>query len=109
MLRNLLQLLTEDGVVQPIGNQWLWRTDVTLPKPEDIWTSLVTDYPEHALLTARVGAAGLHPGGRLHAGLPEGGAQAGAPGPVAARAGRRTRPGAAEGAVALAGGVAVSP
>ena len=49
MLRNLLQLLTEDGVVQPIANQWLWRTDVTLPKPEDIWMSLITDYPEYAL------------------------------------------------------------
>jgi acyl transferase domain-containing protein/NADPH:quinone reductase-like Zn-dependent oxidoreductase/acyl carrier protein/NADP-dependent 3-hydroxy acid dehydrogenase YdfG len=77
MLRNLLQLLTEDGVVQPIGNQWLWRTDVALPKPEDIWTSLITDYPEYALLTARVGASGLHLGARLHAGSPVAGAKAG--------------------------------
>src|SRR5260370_24860634 len=76
MLRNLLQLLAEDGVVQPVGNQWLWRTDVTLPNPEDIWTSLITDYPEYALLTARVGAAGLHLGERLHAGMQAAGGQA---------------------------------
>jgi phthiocerol/phenolphthiocerol synthesis type-I polyketide synthase C len=79
MLRNLLQLLTEDGVAQPIGNQWLWRSDVTLPKPEDIWTSLITDYPEYALLTARVGAAGLHLSARLHAGMQAGIAKAGHP------------------------------
>ena len=54
MLRNLLQLLAEDGVLQPIGNQWLWRTDVTLPRPEDIWSSLISDYPEYAL-THRAG------------------------------------------------------
>jgi acyl transferase domain-containing protein/NADPH:quinone reductase-like Zn-dependent oxidoreductase/acyl carrier protein/NADP-dependent 3-hydroxy acid dehydrogenase YdfG/SAM-dependent methyltransferase len=71
MLRNLLQLLTEDGVVQPIANQWLWCTDVTLPKPEDIWTSLISDYPEYAPLTARVGAAGLHLAERLRAGAHE--------------------------------------
>jgi phthiocerol/phenolphthiocerol synthesis type-I polyketide synthase C len=77
LLSNLLQLLTEDGVVQSIGNQWLWRTDVTLPNPEDIWTSLITDYPEYALLTARVGAAGLHLSSRLHAGMQAGIAKAG--------------------------------
>jgi NADPH:quinone reductase-like Zn-dependent oxidoreductase/acyl carrier protein/NADP-dependent 3-hydroxy acid dehydrogenase YdfG/SAM-dependent methyltransferase len=79
MLRNLLQLLTEDGVVQPIGNQWLWRTDVALPKPEDIWASLISDYPEYALLTAGVGASGLHLGARLHAGTPAASAKAGHP------------------------------
>jgi acyl transferase domain-containing protein/NADPH:quinone reductase-like Zn-dependent oxidoreductase/NAD(P)-dependent dehydrogenase (short-subunit alcohol dehydrogenase family)/acyl carrier protein len=60
MLQNILRLLTEDGVIQPIGYEWLWRTDVTLSRPEDIWTSLISDYPEYASLTARVGAAGLH-------------------------------------------------
>ena len=71
MLRNLLQLLAEDGVVQPIAGQWLWRTEVALPKPEDIWMSLVADYPEYASLTARVGAAGLHLAERLRAGTLE--------------------------------------
>jgi phthiocerol/phenolphthiocerol synthesis type-I polyketide synthase C len=76
MLRNLLQLLTEDGVIQPIGNDWLWRTDVVLAKPEEIWTSLISDYPEYASLTARVGAAGLHLAERLRTGTQEGFAKA---------------------------------
>jgi phthiocerol/phenolphthiocerol synthesis type-I polyketide synthase C len=71
MLRSLLQLLTEDGVLQLIADQWLWRTDVTLPHPEDIWTSLITDYPEYASLTARAGAAGLHLAERLRTGIRE--------------------------------------
>ena len=71
MLRNLLQLLAEDGVVQPVASQWLWRTEVALPKPEDIWMSLIADYPEYASLTARVGAAGLHLAERLRAGAHE--------------------------------------
>jgi phthiocerol/phenolphthiocerol synthesis type-I polyketide synthase C len=102
MLRGLLQLLTEDGVVQPIGNQWLWRTDVALAKPEDIWTSLVTDYPEYALLTARVGASGLHLGARLHAGMPAGGAKAGHPDTVSTWADGCTQQEAAEVAQSLA-------
>ncbi|MGO9930690.1 MAG: beta-ketoacyl synthase N-terminal-like domain-containing protein, partial [Steroidobacteraceae bacterium] len=77
MLRNLLQLLAEDGVVGPIAHQWLWRTDVALPKPEDIWTSLITDYPEYAPLTARVGAAGLHLDERLRSGWNEAAAKTG--------------------------------
>jgi phthiocerol/phenolphthiocerol synthesis type-I polyketide synthase C len=68
MLRNLLQLLAEDGVLQPIAKEWLWRTDVTLPKPEEIWTSLITDYPEYATLTALAGAAGLRLAERLRTG-----------------------------------------
>jgi phthiocerol/phenolphthiocerol synthesis type-I polyketide synthase C len=68
MLRSLLQLLAEHGVVQPVVKEWLWCTDVTLPKPEDIWTSLISDYPEYATLTARVGTAGLHLAERLHSG-----------------------------------------
>jgi phthiocerol/phenolphthiocerol synthesis type-I polyketide synthase C len=103
MLRNLLQVLTEDGVVQPIGNQWLWRSDVTLPKPEDIWSSLITDYPEYALLTARVGAAGLHLGARLHAGMQAGGAKAGHPDSVSTWADGCTQQEAAEVAEVLAG------
>jgi phthiocerol/phenolphthiocerol synthesis type-I polyketide synthase C len=103
MLRGLLQLLTEDGVVQPIGNQWLWRTDVALAKPEDIWTSLVTDYPEYARLTARVGASGLHLGRRLHAGmLPAAGAKAAHPDTVSTWADGCTQQEAAEVAQSLA-------
>jgi len=68
MLRRLMQMLAEDGLVQPIGGQSLWRTDVTLPEHVDIWSSLIADYPEYAPLTARVGAAGLHLAERLSVG-----------------------------------------
>jgi acyl transferase domain-containing protein/NADPH:quinone reductase-like Zn-dependent oxidoreductase/acyl carrier protein/NADP-dependent 3-hydroxy acid dehydrogenase YdfG len=68
MLRRLTQMLAEDGLVQPIGGQSLWRTDVTLPEHVDIWSSLIADYPEYAPLTARVGAAGLHLAERLSTG-----------------------------------------
>ncbi len=84
MLRNLLQLLVEDGVVQPIASQWLWRTEVALPKPEDIWMSLIADYPEYASLTARVGAAGLHLAERLRAGTLESAVRAAHPDSVSA-------------------------
>jgi phthiocerol/phenolphthiocerol synthesis type-I polyketide synthase C len=69
LLRSLLQVLAEDGVVQPIGGgRSLWRTDAILPNPEDIWSSLIADYPEYATLAARVGAAGLHLAERLRSG-----------------------------------------
>jgi phthiocerol/phenolphthiocerol synthesis type-I polyketide synthase C len=102
MLRGLLQLLTEDGVVQPIGNQWLWRTDVALAKPEDIWTSLVTDYPEYAQRTARVGASGLRLGRRLQAGMPAGRTKAAHPDSVSTWADGCTQQEAAEVAQSLA-------
>ncbi|MHB8478450.1 MAG: SDR family NAD(P)-dependent oxidoreductase [Casimicrobiaceae bacterium] len=77
LLRRLVQMLAEDGLMQPIRGQSLWRTDVTLPEHMDIWTSLIADYPEYGALTARVGAAGLHLAERLSLGLgdqhPDGG------------------------------------
>ena len=102
MLHNLLQVLTEDGVVQPIGNEWLWRTDVSLTKPEDIWTSLISDYPEYASLTARVGSAGLHLAERLRAGTHEGLGKAGQPDFVSTWADGCTQLEAAEVAEAVA-------
>jgi phthiocerol/phenolphthiocerol synthesis type-I polyketide synthase C len=77
LVRNLLRLLTEDGVLQPLAGQWLWRADIALPEPEDIWSSLIADYPEYAPLTARVGAAGLHLAQRLCAGTHDAGIKTG--------------------------------
>jgi phthiocerol/phenolphthiocerol synthesis type-I polyketide synthase C len=82
MLSSLLHLLAEDGVLQIIGHQWLWRTDVTLPRHDEIWTSLITDYPEYATLTAQVGAAGLRLAERLRAGAHEDAPKAGQADPV---------------------------
>jgi len=69
LLERLVQQLAEDGLVQPIGGRWHWRSDVTLPEHQDIWTSLIADYPEYAALTARVGSAGLHLAKRLRSGV----------------------------------------
>jgi acyl transferase domain-containing protein/NADPH:quinone reductase-like Zn-dependent oxidoreductase/acyl carrier protein/short-subunit dehydrogenase len=60
LLHSLLQILTEDGVLKAIGDQWLWHSEQTALEPEAIWTSLIADYPQYAELTARVGSAGLH-------------------------------------------------
>ncbi|GAC1300324.1 MAG: type I polyketide synthase [Steroidobacteraceae bacterium] len=68
MLQNLLQMLGEDGLAQRIGDQWLWRTDANLPAHEDIWSSLIADYPEYGSLTSRVGAAGVHLAEHLRSG-----------------------------------------
>ena len=69
LLRRLIEMLAEDGLVQRIGAQSLWRSDVTLPEHTDIWLSLVADYPEYAAVTARVGTAGLHLAERLRLGV----------------------------------------
>jgi acyl transferase domain-containing protein/NADPH:quinone reductase-like Zn-dependent oxidoreductase/acyl carrier protein len=102
MLQNILQLLTEDGIIQCIGQEWLWRTDVTLSPPEDIWTSLISDYPEYASLTARVGAAGLHLAERLRAEGHEGLCKTGQPDSLSAWADGCTQQEATEVAGAVA-------
>jgi acyl transferase domain-containing protein/NADPH:quinone reductase-like Zn-dependent oxidoreductase/NAD(P)-dependent dehydrogenase (short-subunit alcohol dehydrogenase family)/acyl carrier protein len=59
LLRCLLQMLTEDGVLEQVEGHWLWRDDSILPDPEDIWISLMGDYPDQAGLIGLVGRAGL--------------------------------------------------
>ena len=102
LLRSLLHLLAEDGVLQLIGHQWLWRTDVTLPRHDEIWTSLITDYPEYATLTAQAGAAGLHLAERLRAGAHENAHKAGHVDPVSTWADGCTQQEASEITLALA-------
>jgi acyl transferase domain-containing protein/NADPH:quinone reductase-like Zn-dependent oxidoreductase/NADP-dependent 3-hydroxy acid dehydrogenase YdfG/acyl carrier protein len=72
LLRHLLQVLAEDGVVQSAGGQWRWSTPSTemhFPEPEDIWSSLIGDYPEYGAILARTGAAGVHLAERLRTGV----------------------------------------
>jgi phthiocerol/phenolphthiocerol synthesis type-I polyketide synthase C len=102
MLQRLLHLLAEDGVIRPSANQWLWCTDVTLPDPEDIWTSLITDYPEYSSLLARAGAAGLRLAERLRAGVHENVTKAAHVEPIAPWTDGCTQQEAAEVAEALA-------
>lgn len=60
MFLRLLGLLSDHGVLEPAeGMRWLWSDAEPLPAPEEIWSSLVYDYPEYAALIGRVGSAGL--------------------------------------------------
>jgi phthiocerol/phenolphthiocerol synthesis type-I polyketide synthase C len=71
LVRNLLEVLAEDGVVQSVEGQWRWSTPPTemhFPEPQDIWSSLIGDYPEYAAIIARVGAAGVRLAERLRTG-----------------------------------------
>ncbi len=71
LLRNMLAMLAEDGVVEPAEGQWRWSTATTdrhFPEPQDIWSSLIGDYPEYGALIARTGAAGVRLAERLRSG-----------------------------------------
>jgi len=59
LLLHLLQILTEDELLERVGRRWTWRDDATLPEARDIWTSLMGDYPDHAGLIGLAGRAGL--------------------------------------------------
>ena len=73
LLRALLQMLAEDGVVQAVDGRWRWTAaktgDMHFPEPQDIWASLIGDYPEYAATTARVGAVGVRLAERLRTGV----------------------------------------
>ncbi|WP_295390665.1 type I polyketide synthase [uncultured Thiodictyon sp.] len=58
LLRYLLRMLTEDGVLESLEERWWWRDESALPNPTDIWISLMGDYPDHAGLIGPAGRAG---------------------------------------------------
>jgi len=69
LIHRLLQLLAEDDVVQTVDARWRWNSaDRHFPEPQDIWASLITDHPEYAVTTGRVGAAGVRLVDRLRKG-----------------------------------------
>jgi acyl transferase domain-containing protein/NADPH:quinone reductase-like Zn-dependent oxidoreductase/acyl carrier protein len=72
LLGCLLQVLADDGVVEHRDNAWHWLSSSGLPPADEIWTSLVADYPAYAAINARVGAAGLHLAERLRSGRESG-------------------------------------
>jgi acyl transferase domain-containing protein/NADPH:quinone reductase-like Zn-dependent oxidoreductase/acyl carrier protein len=59
-LRNLLRMLQDDGVLEPLGNAWAWSGLDALPDAESIWTSLLGDYPDHAAEILLLGRVGIH-------------------------------------------------
>jgi phthiocerol/phenolphthiocerol synthesis type-I polyketide synthase C len=63
LLYKLLELLAEDGIVQCDDGQWRWSTtsaEPHFPDPQDIWSSLIADYPEYSAIIARAGTGGVH-------------------------------------------------
>jgi acyl transferase domain-containing protein/NADPH:quinone reductase-like Zn-dependent oxidoreductase/acyl carrier protein/short-subunit dehydrogenase len=72
LLRNLLEMLAEDGVLQRADGQWRWSNEPWephFPEPQAVWSSLIADYPEYSGVIARTGAAGLRLAERLRAGM----------------------------------------
>jgi acyl transferase domain-containing protein/NADPH:quinone reductase-like Zn-dependent oxidoreductase/acyl carrier protein len=59
-LHRMLQILEEDGLVEPADGGWRWSLDTDLPAPEDIWVSLLGDYPDYAAEVLMTGRAGMH-------------------------------------------------
>jgi acyl transferase domain-containing protein/NADPH:quinone reductase-like Zn-dependent oxidoreductase/NAD(P)-dependent dehydrogenase (short-subunit alcohol dehydrogenase family)/acyl carrier protein len=76
LLRNLVQMLADDGVLQDQEGGWQWRARRSLPPAEEIWSSLIADYPQYGSITARVGTAGLRLAERLRSGREKRGLQA---------------------------------
>ena len=71
LLRSLLEMLAEDGVIESVEGRGCWNTPATemhFPEPKDIWSSLIGDYPEYSAVIARVGAAGARLAERLRTG-----------------------------------------
>ena len=60
LLQYMLNILEEDGVLEPTVDGVRWTGDVVLPDPEDIWVDLLGDYPDYAAEFLMIGRAGLH-------------------------------------------------
>jgi phthiocerol/phenolphthiocerol synthesis type-I polyketide synthase C len=58
----LANMLVQDGFATATGELCHWQlvADVEVPPPQDIWRSLVADFPEKASRFAAVGRVGLH-------------------------------------------------
>ena len=72
LLRNLIGMLAEDGVLLPADGQWRWSDqsgEPHFPEPHEIWRSLIADYPEYSGIIARTGSAGVRLSERLRTGL----------------------------------------
>ncbi len=78
LYRRLLQILCEEELLDCIEGRWQWRGQAPegksagldglhFPPPEQIWETLIADYPEHGILIARLGSAGLRLPERLRA------------------------------------------
>ncbi len=60
LLLRLVDVLEEDGVLEPTDAGWRWAPDSSLPDPGDVWISLLGDYPDYAAELLMVGRVGMH-------------------------------------------------
>ena len=60
LLSGLVDMLEEDGVLEPTDAGWRWASESLLPAPLDVWISLLGDYPDYAAELLMVGRVGMH-------------------------------------------------
>ncbi len=60
LLARLIGMLEEDKAITAAGNEWHFQADEGLPSAEDIWNSLVSDYPDYLPVFHSVGRVGMH-------------------------------------------------
>jgi acyl transferase domain-containing protein/NADPH:quinone reductase-like Zn-dependent oxidoreductase/acyl carrier protein/SAM-dependent methyltransferase len=60
LLLRLLEILREDGLIEPAGEGWRWQAVADLPDPREIWISLLEDYSDYAAEILLLGRIGLH-------------------------------------------------
>ena len=60
LLARLIGMLEEDQAVETTGDRWHFLPDDSLPAAEDIWNSLVADYPDYFPIFHGVGRVGMH-------------------------------------------------
>jgi acyl transferase domain-containing protein/NADPH:quinone reductase-like Zn-dependent oxidoreductase/acyl carrier protein len=60
LLARLVGILEEDRAISAVGDEWHFLPEEDLPAPEDIWNSLVADYPDYFPVFHAVGQIGMH-------------------------------------------------
>ncbi|MFO1417409.1 MAG: type I polyketide synthase [Methylotetracoccus sp.] len=60
LLLHLVQVLQEDGVIEPTEDGWRWSPESGLPQAEAVWISLLGDYPDYAQSVILAGRVGMH-------------------------------------------------
>lgn len=60
LLHGLVDVLEEEGVLEPAEAGWEWAPDSGLPAATDVWISMLGDYPDYAAELFMVGRMGLH-------------------------------------------------
>lgn len=59
-LMRLIDMLEEDGTIRATESGWCFANGENGISPQDIWNSLVADYPDHFPIFHTVGRIGLH-------------------------------------------------